>query len=174
MPKNKVMTEKEVKGGAKPTFKKIIRIADTDLDGAKRLEHALISIKGISWSYANAIRKALGFENKKLSEFTNEELEKLKKCLSSPKEFGIPSWLLNRRKDFEKGEGTHLLSSLLVLAHKMDIKRLKSMKCYRGIRHMFNYKVRGQRTRSRGANVRGRVGATVGVVRRKQQPGKKK
>ncbi|MCD6547212.1 MAG: 30S ribosomal protein S13 [Nanoarchaeota archaeon] len=168
--------EKEIKKQAvakKPEFKKIIRIADTDLDASKKIEHALISIKGVSWSYAHAVRKALGLDNVALESLPEEDIERIKQALKEPQKFGIPSWLYNRRKDIVTGKDYHLVSSDLVLSHNLDLKRLKSIKCYRGIRHMFNYKVRGQRTRSRGANVRGRVGATVGVVRRKQKPGKK-
>lgn len=155
-------------------LKKIIRIAEADLDGSKKIEHALISIKGVSWAYAHALRKALGFKNIKLGDLSESEIEKIKEALKNPQKFGIPSFLYNRRKDIKTGKDMHLFSSELTLAQKMDIKRLKSIKCYRGIRHMFNYKVRGQRTRSRGANVRGRVGVTVGVIRKKTKPTKKK
>ncbi|MCD6575746.1 MAG: 30S ribosomal protein S13 [Nanoarchaeota archaeon] len=151
----------------KPEFKQIIRIAEADLDGNKKIEHALISIKGVSWTYAHAIRKALGFDNVKLSDLSQEDIEKLKQALAEPRKFGIPSWLYNRQKDIAIGKDMHLLSNDLILAGKMDIRRLKSIRCYRGVRHFYNYKVRGQRTRSRGANVRGRTGATVGVVRKK-------
>jgi ribosomal protein S13 len=54
----------------------------------------------------------------------------------------------------------------------MDVESLKAKRCYRGVRHIHSYKVRGQRTRSRGANVRGRVGSTVGVVKKKIMPQK--
>ena len=158
----------------KEEFKKIIRIAETDLDGSKKLEHALTSIKGISWSYARAIRNSLNLENIKLAELSEEDINKLKDILNNPEKFGIPSWLCNRQKDIKSGKDMHVLASDLELVKKMDIRRLKSLKNYRGKRHAFNYKVRGQRTRSRGANVRGRRGSTVGVVRKKLQPQKKK
>lgn len=158
----------------KVEFKKVIRIAGADLDDAKRIEHALISIKGISWTYAHAIRMALGFDNLKLTDLSDEQIEKIKQVLAEPSKFGIPSWIYNRQKDIRSGKNLHLISSDLILANNMDIRRLKNMRSYRGVRHFYNYKVRGQRTRSRGANVRGRTGSTVGVVRKKQQPQKKK
>lgn len=158
---------KTAKAPKQGEFKKVIRIAEADLDSNKKIEHALISIKGISWSYAHAIRKALGFDNVKLADLSDEDLDKIKKVLVNPKEYGIPSWLYNRQKDIVIGKDMHLLSHDLILAGKMDIRRLKNIRCYRGVRHFYNYKVRGQRTRSRGANVRGRVGSTVGVVRKK-------
>lgn len=151
---------------------KIIRIAESDLDGDKRLEHGLTKIKGISWAYAHAIRKVLGFENKKVAELSEEEINKIREVLRNPQNSGIPSWLYNRQFDPVTGKSTHILSSELVLTGKMDVKRLKTIRCYRGVRHSFGYKVRGQRTRSRGANVKGRVGGTVGVIKKKLVPQK--
>jgi small subunit ribosomal protein S13 len=166
MPKKKT-EPKKFKASKNPEFKKIIRIAEADLDGNKKIEHALISIKGVSWAYAHAIRKALGFDNVKLVDLPEEDIEKIRDAIANPQNYGIPSWMYNRQKDIFNGKDIHLVSNDLVLAGKMDIRRLKNIKAYRGVRHMFNYKVRGQRTRSRGANVRGRTGATVGVVRKK-------
>ena len=167
MSKKKVESKTPKKAKKPAEFKKIIRIAEADLDGNKKIEHALISVKGVSWAYAHAIRKALGFENVKLVDLSDEDIEKLRDALAHPHNYGIPSWIYNRQKDIATGRDMHLLSHDLILAGKMDVRRLKNIKAYRGVRHMFNYKVRGQRTRSRGANVRGRTGATVGVVRKK-------
>ncbi len=164
---NKKITSKPSIRSKKPEFKQIIRIAEADLDGNKKLEHALISIKGISWAFAHAIRKSLNLDNVKLSELSQDDVEKLKNAIAKPQEFGIPSWIYNRQKDISIGKDMHLLSNDLILANRMDVRRLKTIRCYRGVRHFYNHKVRGQRTRSRGANVRGRTGATVGVVRKK-------
>ena len=158
----------------KVEYKKIIRVAEADLDGSKKLEHALISIKGVSWAFAHAIRKALHFDNKLIVDLSDEEINKIREVLANPDKFGIPAWLYNRKNDVKTGKDMHVLSSDLILSHKMDIQRLKAIRCYRGVRHFFNHKVRGQRTRSCGANVRGRTGATVGVVRKKLQPQKSK
>jgi small subunit ribosomal protein S13 len=177
---DKEKTTPEIKKPLKPApaqavkpveFKKIIRIADADIDGAQRFEHALSHIRGVSWAYAHAIRNALNLPNKKLADFSEEELNKVKECLMNPHKYGLPVWMYNRRKDINTGRDMHLLSSDLVLAGKMDVKFLKTIRTYRGVRHSFNYKVRGQRTRSKGANVRGRVGGTVVFVKRKLAPG---
>ena len=139
----------EVKKPLKPSlaqapkeFKKIIRIAEADLDGSQRLEHALSHIKGVSWSYAHALRNVIGLPNKKLADLSEEELHKVKEALAYPSKYGIPNWMLNRQKDLLSGRNMHLLSSDLVLAGKMDVKFLKTIKTYKGIRHSFNYKVR--------------------------------
>lgn len=176
MPKDKKPVKK-VKGPEKASAEpseeiKIIRIAESDLKGNQKLEHALTKIKGIGWSYARALRKATGLENKKLGDLSEAELNKVKDAISNPVNYGIPAWLFNKQKDPVRGTNYHLLSSDLRLSNRMDIESLKKIKCYRGVRHFFNYKVRGQRTRSRGANVKGRVGSTVGVVKKKQAPQK--
>ena len=60
----------------------------------------------------------------------------------------VPKHLLNRRKDIESPEGKHLLGATLELTKEFDIKRLKKIKSYRGVRHTSGLPVRGQRTRS--------------------------
>ncbi len=148
---------------------KIIRLIDTDLDGSKKVEHALIKMKGISWAFARAVRLKLGVDNTvRLGELSDEQLEKLKDIILNPQKYGIPAWLYNRKRDPETGEDKHIVGSELDIVHKLDVKRLKQIKCYRGVRHYYNYKCRGQRTKSHGANVRGRVGPTLGVQRKKK------
>jgi len=173
MQDNKKVVKNPEKKVSKPSVeKKIIRIAESDLDGSKKLEHALIGIKGVSWSYAHALREALNFENKPLGDFSEADIEKIKDALKNPQNYGLPSWVLNRRNDPFTGKSSHLLASDLILSQKMDIRFLKAIKCYRGVRHSFNYKSRGQKTRSHGANYRGRVGLSVGVSRKKTLPEK--
>jgi small subunit ribosomal protein S13 len=151
---------------------KIIRLAESDLYGNKKLTHALTTIKGVGWSYANAIVKTLNLENKLVADLSDAELDKIKDALQNPAKYNIPSWLFNRRKDRIRGDDVHIVSSDLVFAKKMDVESLKKIKCYKGVRHIYNYKVRGQRTRSRGANVKGRIGTTVGVIKTKAAPQK--
>ena len=55
---------------------------------------------------------------------------------------------MNRRKDIDTGKNIHIIGSDLSLQKEFDIKRLKKMKCYRGVRHSTGQPVRGQRTRS--------------------------
>lgn len=49
----------------------------------------------------------------------------------------------------------------------MNIKRLKDIKCFRGVRHMRGLPVRGQRTKTNSRTVRGNVRKTMGSGRRK-------
>ena len=49
-----------------------------------------------------------------------------------------------------------------------NIKRLKDVKCYRGVRHMRKLPVNGQRTKTNSRTVRGNVRNTLGSGRRKE------
>lgn len=49
-----------------------------------------------------------------------------------------------------------------------NIKRLKDIKCYRGVRHMRRLPVKGQRTKTNSRTVRGNVRNTMGSGRRKE------
>ena len=48
-----------------------------------------------------------------------------------------------------------------------NIKRLKEIGCYRGMRHIRNLPVRGQRTKTNSRTVRGNVRRTMGSGKRK-------
>ena len=48
-----------------------------------------------------------------------------------------------------------------------NIKRLKDIKCYRGVRHLRRLPVRGQKTRVNSRTVRGNVRKTMGSGKRK-------
>jgi len=48
----------------------------------------------------------------------------------------------------------------------MNIKRLKDVGCWRGMRHIKGLPVRGQRTRTNNRTVRGNVRKTVGSGRK--------
>lgn len=47
-----------------------------------------------------------------------------------------------------------------------NIKRLREIKCYRGLRHAKNLPVRGQRTKTNSRTVRGNVRRTMGSGRK--------
>jgi small subunit ribosomal protein S13 len=50
-----------------------------------------------------------------------------------------------------------------------NIKRLKDIKSYRGLRHIKHLPVRGQRTKTNSRTVRGNVRKTMGSGRRKEE-----
>jgi small subunit ribosomal protein S13 len=52
---------------------------------------------------------------------------------------------------------------------QQNIKRLKDIKAYRGVRHMKHLPVRGQRTKTNSRTVRGNVRRTMGSGRKKAE-----
>lgn len=124
---------------------KVIRILSEDIEGGMKIYPGLAKIKGVSWSVSNAVCKKLNMDkNRKIGSLTQEEIKKISEFIKNPK---IPEYLLNRRKDFSTGENKHLVGSDLELQKDFDIKRLKKIKSYKGIRHGAGLPVRGQRTR---------------------------
>ena len=149
-------------------FREIVRICDKDIKGKTKTQHAISLAKGSSFMFANAVCAVLKIDrNKFAGDLNAAEREKIEDCMRNPLKYGIPSWLLNRRKDLDSGEDMHLMSSDLTLKKQFDIRFLRKIKSYKGIRHSTGQRVRGQRTRSTG-----RTGKTLGVQRKKRS-GKK-
>jgi small subunit ribosomal protein S13 len=143
-------------------FKYIVRIANTDLDGRKAIGNALRKIRGVSFSFANAVCSASNVDKlKKAGELSEEEIKKIDGCVKTAS--NLPAWLLNRRKDIESGKDTHLITSQLQFVQEQDIRRMKKIRCYKGVRHAVGLPVRGQRTRS---NFRKNKGKVLGVQRK--------
>lgn len=143
-------------------FRYRLRIIDTDVDGTLKASYALSKIKGISLSLANAILKKAGINPDKRTGFLTEtDIEKVEDVIGDPVRHGLPNWLLNRRKDSESGKDGHLVSSDLVLKTKMDIEQMKTVKSWRGYRHAYGLRVRGQRTKTTG-----RAGKALGVKKK--------
>ena len=125
---------------------RVVRILSTDIEGNSKTYVGLTKVKGISWAISNAICKKTGInKNKKIGELTEKEIEKIS---DFSKKMNITLFLKNRRKDFDDGEDKHLIGSDLDLKKDFDIKRLRKIKSYRGIRHATGQPTRGQRTRS--------------------------
>jgi small subunit ribosomal protein S13 len=143
-------------------FSYILRMADTDMDGLRPLSTALTSVKGVGKRTAVQICKTTGFDPTRAAGFlTIEEQETLRLAIEGYA-MTVPLWMLNRQRDIETGDELHLTGQAVKLTLKDDISRLRTMKCYRGVRHASGNKVRGQRGRSNG-----RGGLTLGVSRKK-------
>lgn len=136
----KLIASKEIFSG------KIIRILQTDIPGDKKIYAGLTRIKGVSWAISNAVCFLLKMDkNRKVETLSKEEVAKLEEALRKGE---FPSFLLNRRKDFDSGINSHLIGNALDLAKELDIKRLKKIRSFRGLRHATGQPTRGQRTRS--------------------------
>ena len=140
-------------------FRHIVRVAGTDLDGAKKLVSALAKNKGIGASLAEAVVKVTGLDpNTRVGFLTESDIKKIEDTLKDPIKYGIPNWLVNRPKDFETAQHRHLIGSDLILRVKSDIDFMQKIRSWKGIRHSLGLKVRGQRTKTTG-----RFGKAVGV-----------
>ena len=142
-------------------FKHLVRIANTDLEGKKAIVYALKDIKGVGVPLAHAICSALKIDGmKKIGDTTEVDVKRLDDAVKAPSTVGIPAWMLNRRKDPETGQNKHVITNDLIFNKENDIKQMKRIKSYKGVRHSIGQPVRGQRTRS---NFRANKGKVVGV-----------
>ena len=117
------------------------RIMGINLPSEKRVKIALTYLFGIGLSLSNKILKETSInKDKKVKDLTTKEIEKIQNFIE--KNYKTEGSL--RR---EIGE---------------NIKRLKNITCYRGIRHIRHLPVRGQRTKTNSRTVRGNVRKTIG------------
>jgi small subunit ribosomal protein S13 len=143
-------------------FRHIVRIGETDLDGSEKVVQALTGIRGIGLNLANVVvRKANLSAEARLGLLSETEIDKLREIVESPEKHGVRGWLVNRQKDSETGKDLHLTGSDLALRTKSDIDEMTKIKSWRGFRHAYGLKVRGQRTRTTG-----RKGKAIGVKKK--------
>tara|TARA_Y100000310_G_C20700699_1_gene829584 strand:+ start:2309 stop:2737 length:429 start_codon:yes stop_codon:yes gene_type:complete len=141
----------------------MIRLANADIVGEKSVLHGLTKIYGVNRSFSNAICSVLNIDAKeKIGALDEGKLKEIEETINNPAEKGIPAWLYNRRFDQETGKDGHIISAKLKLAKEFDIRHMKKIKSYRGVRHMFNLPVRGQKTKGNF-----RKGRSVGVVKKR-------
>ncbi|MEX0920859.1 MAG: 30S ribosomal protein S13 [Candidatus Pacearchaeota archaeon] len=145
---------------------RVVRILTKDIEGNMTIFSGLTKIKGISWSFANAVCISLGIDkSRKIGSLTDKEINDITEFVKDPK---VPVFLLNRRFEFESGEDLHTTGSDLDLKKEFDIKRLKKIKSYRGIRHGAGLPLRGQRTKSNFRKQR-RKGSGIKKKNKKEQ-----
>jgi small subunit ribosomal protein S13 len=143
-------------------YRHILRIMGTDMQGTLKTVYALTGIKGISLSLSNAILKKAGVNpDVRVGFLTETEINKIEDIIREPTKYNLPNWLFNRRKDAETGKDIHLTSADLMLRTKTDIDQEKAIRSWRGYRHAYGLKVRGQRTKTTG-----RAGKSLGVKKK--------
>ncbi len=121
------------------------RISGINLPDDKKIEVGLSYIYGIGPSLSKKIIKEAKISAaKKVSELSAEEVSR------------IQDYII---KNF-KVEGDLKRETM------MNIKRLKEISCWRGIRHIKKLPTRGQTTRVNSRTVRGNVRKTVGSGRK--------
>ncbi|OGZ35389.1 MAG: 30S ribosomal protein S13 [Candidatus Portnoybacteria bacterium RIFCSPLOWO2_01_FULL_43_11] len=122
------------------------RIAGVNIPDNKRIEIALTYIYGIGRSLSNKILNQAKIEpSVRAGKLSSEEVNRLRDIV-------------------EKG---YKIEGELRREKMMNIKRLKDIGCYRGVRHIKGLPVRGQRTKTNTRTVRGNVRKTMGSGRKK-------
>ena len=120
------------------------RIAGVDIPNEKRLDIGLTYLYGIGRSNVVTLLKELKMDPaKRVKTLTDEEINKIAKAID--KNFTV------------EGDLRQEVSS--------NIKRLKEIGSYRGMRHAKNLPTRGQRTKSNARTKRGKR-ATVGAQKK--------
>ncbi|NWG37097.1 30S ribosomal protein S13 [Nitrososphaera sp.] len=148
-------------------YKHILRIAGKDVEGSKKLLVALSEVKGVGYNFAQVLTQSLGISpNTRVGFLTDSQVKQIEQALTNPAKVGVPEWYLNRKKDMDSGTTHHLITSDLDFSIGNDVDREKTIMSWRGYRHMFGLRVRGQRTRTTG-----RKGGAVGVKKVKMMPG---
>ena len=123
-----------------------MRILGITVPNEKRLEIGRTCVYGVGISSARKILDQVGVERgKKAKDLTPDEENKIRAIIEGMKIEG------NLKREVSA-----------------NIKRLKDIKTYRGIRHMKRLPVRGQRTKTNSRTVRGNVRRTMASGKRKE------
>ncbi len=123
-----------------------MRILGITVPNEKRLEVGLTCFYGIGISSARKILDQVGLPHgKRAKDLTEDEESKIRAIIEATSIEG------NLKREVSS-----------------NIKRLKDIKSYRGIRHMKRLPVRGQRTKTNSRTVRGNVRKTMASGRRKE------
>ena len=119
------------------------RILGVDIPRNKAMRIALQSLYGVGPKVAMDVLTASAIDPEKSSnDITEEEVQLIRKHL----------------------EESHVVEGDLRREIGLNIKRLKDMACYRGVRHKKSLPVRGQRTHT---NARTRKGPAVAIAGKK-------
>jgi len=122
------------------------RIAGVNIPDQKKIKIALTYIFGIGPSLSRKIlSKAQIDPERRAKDLTPEEISQLKEII----------------------EKNYKIEGELRREVMMNIKRLKDIGTWRGIRHIKGLPVRGQKTRTNTRTVRGNVRKTVGSGRKR-------
>ena len=142
-------------------YENLVRILGNDIHGELNMLIGLSQIKGIGYMFANSMLQVLKISpHQKIGNLTADQVSAIEKIIQDPKAANFPIWFLNRRQDIETGEDMHLVTSDIAFNIRNDVEREKALFSWRGYRHMYGLKVRGQRTRCTG-----RKGGAVGVAK---------
>lgn len=132
-------------------FQHILRVLNTNIEGKRKSMFAMTKICGIGKRFSNLICKKAEVDiDRRAGTLSNEEIEKLVAIIMNPKAFKVPNWMVNRQKDIQTGNTSHVAINVLIAAVRSDIERYKKIRAHRGIRHFWGHRVRGQHTCTTG------------------------
>ncbi len=121
------------------------RVAGTNIPNEKRIEIALTYIKGVGLTRSHAVLEATGISpDLRVKDLTEGDLAKIR----------------------EQIDKNYQVEADLARQVQLNIKRLKEIKAYRGLRHTAGLPSRGQRTKTNARTKRGKR-VTVGSGRKK-------
>jgi len=144
-----------------------VRIGTTDLDGTKTVERSLTEMNGIGQRTARIVAETAGVDRTATFGLLDEDdIDAVVDVVENFSEH-VPSWMVNRQKDFYTGEDDHVVGSDLNQQRTQDINRMQMINSYKGVRHQRGQKVRGQRTKSTG-RTEGTIGVNVEEIREEQ------
>jgi len=120
------------------------RILGITLPDEKRIDYAITLIYGIGWNNGKKILEQVNIKAEtRVKNLTEEEIKKLTQIID---------------KNYKtEGDLREIINE--------NIKRLKEIGCYRGIRHIKGLPVYGQRTKSNARTKRGKR-KTVGALKK--------
>ena len=122
-----------------------MRIIGVHIPDEKKIEYALPYIYGIGlWSARKILKAAQIDSNRRTKDLTLQEVNRLREII----------------------EKNYTIEGDLRRGIMMNIKRLREIQSYRGMRHMRGLPVRGQRTKTNSRTRRGNVRRTMGSGRR--------
>jgi small subunit ribosomal protein S13 len=120
------------------------RLLGVTLPDEKRIDYALTLVYGIGWSNVKKILQHTNISpNIKVKAVTEEQLKKITELIE--KNYKVEGYL----RELVNG----------------NIKRLREIGCYRGIRHVRGLPVNGQRTKANARTKRGKR-KTVGALKK--------
>ena len=122
-----------------------MRIAGTNIPNEKKIQYSLPYIYGIGQTLSKKVLLAAGIDgNIRTKDLTNEQQDKIRAIV----------------------EKTYKTEGDLRREVQANIKAMKDIKSYKGIRHMKHLPVHGQTTKRNSRTVRGNVRKTMGSGRR--------
>ncbi|MFC7154745.1 30S ribosomal protein S13 [Halomarina halobia] len=162
------MSTEQPEGEGEDDIRYFVRIGQTDLDGTKSVERALIEMNGIGRRTARLVCESAGVDRRAtFGRLDDDGVDAVVEAVENYVE-EVPEWLTNHQRGYFSGETTHEVGNDLSMTRRQDVNRMKMINSYKGVRHKRGQKVRGQRTKSTG-RTEGTVGVNVEAIKEEEE-----